>query len=319
MGSELTTRRSVLSASGAALAGSAFGLGTAKGQDSRTVQIGVHEVDGTFRFGKTKHAIKKLDGQVAAVDFSCHEGTSVQYDDKYDTESTVEGLEKSLQDEGELGQYDIHVFTHTMRYGPQMDGAGFNVWELGKQNRGNGAHEALHIDDDFTREYEEVGNYAFVFVNDFYMDHTELFFESLFSETHPVLSRLDRLFNPKDYFKNTVIHEIGHCFGADHEDGTIDKRSWSTSHPWRRDQAVSPMCTWYVEDWVGIADKLDIEEQDIVSQSALCDADGHNPTKHTQQLSSCTKDQIARHACEYVFDDFDCDDPVDIPDPLDVL
>jgi hypothetical protein len=82
------------------------------------------------------------------------------------------------------------------------------------------------------------------------------------------------------------MHEVGHCFYCEHNDGMI-KQVYN-------EHRASPMCTWYVEP-----DYLIGENQDERPEY-LCSSSTDETSKHIEQLSTCTVTQIENHEAIYL-------------------
>lgn len=140
----------------------------------------------------------------------------VDYDDR---DETIAAIEDQLHDAGLLDAYDVHVIEYAEANvfdGSEMLGAGFSVWQAGEPT--SKPAYAADVADGRTRQYP--GRYAFAFVNRF----TGLF-------DVPTSTQV---------YRNTVVHEVGHCFHCQHEHGTIFRRN----PPFDADLA-SPMASWY--------------------------------------------------------------------------
>jgi hypothetical protein len=138
-----------------------------------------------------------------------------------------------------------------------LDGAGYANWTAGA-----GPKEDRIANTVTDRRYPEDGKYAFANVN-------------VTTGNFPYT---------KQIYKNTVIHEFGHCLNAAHGDGNILYDTYDTN-----DEA-SLMATWYVEGGCGAhwPDK---------NLTDFCDDDSGEgkACHHNDRVSFCTEDWWQDH------------------------
>lgn len=258
-GPRTVQRRQVLKAAGAATA-----LGTmpatVSAETSVTLYAYVHKTKevNSKRIDQAHNALDKLESEIDPlydVDLTIYSyggHTSLQNSKspgtndsaRYDWESYVED---TLHDEYYLGWGDLHVplYNHT-------EGAGFSSWNVG----GDETDDPIRHYKEYRSYEDEDGQYGFANVN-------------VATGNWPY---------DKTWFKATVMHEIGHLFGALHEDGRITEQNG--------DHYSSPMSTWYVEQ------KCYTTNND--EPSSLCyDASGSKDAcHHDLDMSYCARRQI---------------------------
>lgn len=231
-----------------------------------SVDVGVYETSEIGDAGaEAMDTIQTLNGNFYGddVDLNVWDERGIEIDDDmyYDDRSnTVENLEYDLHKSGHLGWNDIHVVIYNdTDTGDEMGGAGFSVWQVGEPN--SDPVYAKYVSDSRDHESSD-GEYAFAFVN-------------VATRGFPYSNQ---------WFRNTVVHEIGHTFHCVHKDGEITYDNG--------EYKASPMCTWYVED--------DYYTNNDMDTSKLCENDTDSTNKHREQISLCTDAQFDSHANEYI-------------------
>jgi hypothetical protein len=237
------------------------------GSNMPSVDIGVYETSEIGDAGaEAMDALQSLDSMLydGDVDINVFDERAVSIDDDmyYDNRSkTVEDLEFDLYNSGHLGWNNIHVIIYNETdTGNEMGGAGFSVWQVGEPN--SDPEYAKYVT--ANREYNvSDGKYALAFVN-------------VATRGFPYSNQ---------WFRNTVIHEVGHTFHCEHQDGEIEIDNGS--------YVASPMCTWYVESSYYTSNDINADN--------LCQDENQDETdNHTEQISLCTDAQFDSHANQYL-------------------
>lgn len=267
-----TTRRKVLAASGATLSGLAVGTASGQRNPEVNIDVAVYNLSGDG-VGRSIYGIDKLDDQFNFINFNAHEVTGLDFDINTDNrEETIRAIEDELATVSmtcrrhgcRLASYDIHLFPYEcVDPRKEMGGAGFNVWQVGLEDSNPKFVEYF----DGKRNYPNPGQYSFAFVN----------------------TNILRIpLHGGDLFRNTVIHETCHCFGAGHKEGTLHR---TNKYPY--EYRVSPMSTWYVEDFTSSIRNLVGVDTTTYDTSELCEGTYDKPVHgYTTKLSPCTQDRI---------------------------
>lgn len=198
-----------------------------------------------------KDAINRLDSQIEADIVADETVFTGDFDlDKNSKDNTTQKVEYELFSTfawpNYLARGSIHLilYNHT-DISDAIGGAGWARWAAGGSGEGS-------ID----RRYSAKGKYALAFVNE----------------------ATKRFPYNDQWFKNTVIHEIGHCFTADHQMGSLYEMTGLRA---------TPMATWYVEGWLSGNDQIN---------NFCWDTDDDTMTSgHTDNLSFCTESRMDTH------------------------
>lgn len=242
------------------------------------LKVKIHRTDTVddSRIDTAKSALHNVDNVSGTIEteFTATEGHTNLNNSEYsfdDRAGWIRYCEDQLHNSGVLGDATLHVVLYERSFDASagsgdkyVDGAGYANWTAGAKHDEDKMGTVVQ-----NRKYSnEDGKYAFANVN-------------VATGNWPYTKKI---------YKNTVVHELGHCLHAAHGHGAIHHKPNATGGG----DGATPLATWYTQGGCGShwPDRnMDVSCWDDSGESKAC--------LMYRDVSDCTADRWKDHIGEF--------------------